>query len=107
MHVFVKILSYIVVFLIIQYVKATNTCTKTDLRCYYTKVCQTKYGKHKKHELLSSKIQKNSTLSEKNIKEDMASNTFYRPRSALARALYEKQRNDRNLQEFDKNEVSR
>lgn len=34
----------------------------------------------------------------------MASNRLYRPRSALARALYEKQRNDRHLQEFDKNE---
>ncbi|XP_023936413.1 protein-L-histidine N-pros-methyltransferase isoform X2 [Bicyclus anynana] len=40
--------------------------------------------------------------------EDMASNSglngLYRPRSALARALYEKQRNDRHLQEFDQNE---
>ncbi|XP_072947157.1 protein-L-histidine N-pros-methyltransferase isoform X2 [Epargyreus clarus] len=31
-------------------------------------------------------------------------NGLYRPRSALARALYEKQRNDRQLQQFDKNE---
>ncbi|XP_045450855.1 protein-L-histidine N-pros-methyltransferase-like [Melitaea cinxia] len=31
-------------------------------------------------------------------------NGLYRPRSALARALYEKQRNDRHLQEFDQNE---
>ncbi|XP_069359212.1 protein-L-histidine N-pros-methyltransferase isoform X2 [Maniola hyperantus] len=40
--------------------------------------------------------------------EDMANNSglngLYRPRSALARALYEKQRNDRHLQEFDQNE---
>ncbi|CAH2237891.1 jg16694 [Pararge aegeria aegeria] len=40
--------------------------------------------------------------------EDMASNSglngLYRPRSALARALYEKQQNDRHLQEFDQNE---
>ncbi|OWR49527.1 putative sodium/solute symporter [Danaus plexippus plexippus] len=40
--------------------------------------------------------------------EDMASNSglngLYRPRSALARALYEKQRNDRHLQEFDQHE---
>lgn len=34
------------------------------------------------------------------------SNGFYRPRSALARAMYEKQNNDRYLQEFDQNEVS-
>ncbi|XP_026732120.1 methyltransferase-like protein 9 isoform X2 [Trichoplusia ni] len=32
------------------------------------------------------------------------SNGFYRPRSALARAMYEKQNNDRYLQEFDQNE---
>ncbi|XP_073947520.1 protein-L-histidine N-pros-methyltransferase isoform X2 [Choristoneura fumiferana] len=40
--------------------------------------------------------------------EDMANNNglngLYRPRSALARALYEKQRNDRQLQEYDQNE---
>ncbi|KAL0872077.1 hypothetical protein ABMA27_004502 [Loxostege sticticalis] len=34
----------------------------------------------------------------------MASNGLYRPRSALARAFLEKQRNDRTLQEFDKSE---
>ncbi|XP_060802580.1 protein-L-histidine N-pros-methyltransferase isoform X2 [Amyelois transitella] len=34
----------------------------------------------------------------------MSSNGFYRPRSALARALQEKQRNDRHLQEFDQEE---
>lgn len=33
-------------------------------------------------------------------------NGFYRPRSALARAMYEKQHNDRYLQELDQNEVS-
>lgn len=42
--------------------------------------------------------------------DEMASssrvNGFYRPRSALARALYEKQHNDRYLQELDQNEVS-
>ncbi|KAI8426505.1 hypothetical protein MSG28_005319 [Choristoneura fumiferana] len=41
--------------------------------------------------------------------EDMANNNglngLYRPRSALARALYEKQRNDRQLQEYDQNEM--
>lgn len=34
-----------------------------------------------------------------------ASSSFYRPRSAMARALYEKQSNDLYLQEFDKTEV--
>ncbi|XP_068618455.1 protein-L-histidine N-pros-methyltransferase isoform X2 [Battus philenor] len=34
----------------------------------------------------------------------MAVNGLYRPRSALARALYEKQRNDRLLEEFDQTE---
>ncbi|KAJ0178396.1 hypothetical protein K1T71_006219 [Dendrolimus kikuchii] len=33
-----------------------------------------------------------------------SSNGFYRPRSALARALYEKHNNDRYLQEFDQNQ---
>ncbi|XP_075978914.1 protein-L-histidine N-pros-methyltransferase isoform X4 [Anticarsia gemmatalis] len=33
-------------------------------------------------------------------------NGFYRPRSALARALYEKQHNDRYLQELDQNEYT-
>ncbi|CAG5025298.1 unnamed protein product [Parnassius apollo] len=34
----------------------------------------------------------------------MASNGLYRPRSALARAFYEKQLNDRQLEEFDQTE---
>lgn len=33
--------------------------------------------------------------------------SFYRPRGSLARALYEKQRADEYLNNFDKNEVSR
>lgn len=41
--------------------------------------------------------------------KEMASSSsldgLYRPRSALARALYEKQRNDRRLQEHDHSEV--
>lgn len=41
-----------------------------------------------------------------NMASGSGSNGFYRPRSALARALYEKQSNDRHLQELDHNEVS-
>ncbi|CAG9087689.1 unnamed protein product [Plutella xylostella] len=33
-----------------------------------------------------------------------STNGFYRPRSALARAIYEKHRNDMHLEELDKNE---
>lgn len=82
-------------------------CTKIDFYCYYIKGC---------HDICKrdETIRKTRHL-EDNLTEDcgytkeMASSSsldgLYRPRSALARALYEKQRNDRRLQEYDHSEV--
>ncbi|XP_038206173.1 methyltransferase-like protein 9 isoform X1 [Zerene cesonia] len=68
----------------------------------YSEVCP----KHEHFEKIDWEV---SLPSERRIRyEAMASNSglngLYRPRSALARAMYEKQRNDRYLQEFDQNE---
>ncbi|CAH0398673.1 unnamed protein product [Chilo suppressalis] len=61
---------------------------------------QPECGRNEKSEILAE----NSFAKDLGFKEEMASSRLYRPRSALARALYEKQRNDRHLQELDKNE---
>ncbi|CAF4866158.1 unnamed protein product [Pieris macdunnoughi] len=69
----------------------------------YREVCP----KHEHFELLDWEL--NLPLERRIRYEEMASsglNGLYRPRSALARAMYEKHRNDRYLQEFDQNEVS-
>ncbi|XP_047503657.1 protein-L-histidine N-pros-methyltransferase isoform X2 [Pieris napi] len=67
----------------------------------YREVCP----KHEHFELLDWEL--NLPLERRIRYEEMASsglNGLYRPRSALARAMYEKHRNDRYLQEFDQNE---
>lgn len=84
------------------------TCPKYYITSFYYKENHNICAKHgiihlntKRSKLISSDLPND---------EDMASNSglngLYRPRSALARALYEKQRNDRHLQEFDQHEVS-
>ncbi|XP_032520613.2 protein-L-histidine N-pros-methyltransferase isoform X1 [Danaus plexippus] len=82
------------------------TCPKYYITSFYYKENHNICAKHgiihlntKRSKLISSDLPND---------EDMASNSglngLYRPRSALARALYEKQRNDRHLQEFDQHE---
>ncbi|XP_053606616.1 protein-L-histidine N-pros-methyltransferase isoform X2 [Plodia interpunctella] len=72
---------------------------KCEMGGYQTCGCEEHVGKQLK--------KRNPGLSSSKLVEDiekMSSNGFYRPRSALARALQEKQRNDRHLQEFDQDE---
>lgn len=77
----------------------------SDLYCYYSKV---KQQCHKDERFINAVYYTENQERDKYC-EDMANNNglngLYRPRSALARALYEKQRNDRHLQEYDQNEV--
>lgn len=84
------------------------TCAKPDLYSYYNKEYEQLCRRHGYTELNEADL--DISVSNTNEDEDMASNSglngLYRPRSALARALYEKQWNDRQLQELDKNEVS-
>lgn len=102
----------LIVFLLLNYVFLTNqvtlyqcdqNTTKFDFSCYFTKACQDvcpKFGCY-----LNENHRRLSLLNDQKD-EVMAVNGLYRPRSALARALYEKQRNDRLLEEFDQTEVS-
>lgn len=85
----------------------TPDCKKTDLYCYYTKgsqqFCQ------RDENIGCAKTWSDSLITKHKSGNKMADgselNGFYRPRSALARALYEKHRNDRHLEEYDHNEV--
>ncbi|XP_030026038.1 methyltransferase-like protein 9 isoform X2 [Manduca sexta] len=83
-----------------------HKCMKTDLFSYI-KEDQPYCRRYESPELITNNW-KPTLLQERYNKLKMASssgsNGFYRPRSALARALYEKQSNDRLLQEFDQNE---
>lgn len=82
--------------------KNLNTCQQANL-LYYAKerlICHNEGNANTKYW--------RAQLTEGNedtVNMASGSSSFYRPRSAMARALYEKQSNDRYLQEFDKNEV--
>lgn len=82
-------------------------CKKTDLYCYYTKGSQQFCQRDENSGFIKKWAY--SLVDEPKCNNKMASsselNGFYRPRSALARALYEKHRNDRHLEEYDHNEV--
>lgn len=83
--------------------KCNQNTTTFDFSCYLTKACQDVCPKHECY--LNENHRRLSLLNDQKD-EVMAVNGLYRPRSALARALYEKQRNDRLLEEFDQTEVS-
>ncbi|CAH2091303.1 unnamed protein product [Euphydryas editha] len=72
-------------------------------RTEYQQICL----KHECHDLneLETRIKTIKEVDNEDMANNSGLNGLYRPRSALARALYEKQRNDRHLQEFDQNEV--
>lgn len=81
---------------------------KSDLYCYYMKDCQ-QYCPRDGISKLDRRFLKSAVEASDGNVDDMTSgavNGFYRPRSALARAMYEKQHNDRYLRELDQNEVS-
>lgn len=94
---------------LIFHIVGVKTQYKSDLSCYYLKDCRL-FCPRDDHPKLNKKGFKATLEGSNNNIENMASgsgvNGFYRPRSALARALYEKQHNDRYLQELDQNEVS-
>ncbi|XP_014362212.2 protein-L-histidine N-pros-methyltransferase isoform X1 [Papilio machaon] len=73
---------------------------KKTFYCYLNKVCQDICPKQKHYSYKNPRL----NLVENQKNQVMAVNGLYRPRSALARALYEKQRNDRLLEEFDQTE---
>lgn len=84
-----------------------GSCTKIDFYCYYIKGC---HDICKRDETIRNTRHLEDNLTEgSEYTKKMASGSsldgLYRPRSALARALYEKQRNDRRLQEYDHSEV--
>lgn len=104
------ILKYLVFLFTIKTIKCHSVCHVTGIFSYYMKelkdICVEK-------KVIESKsvIQEPLTINiYNNSKREMANNStlnnFYRPRSALARALYEKQRNDGNLRDFDKTQVT-
>lgn len=104
-----KLFLFIISYILCESLKVTrkiNVLTRYPFSCCvkeYREFCP----KHEHLELLDWEL--NLPLEKRIRYEEMASsglNGLYRPRSALARAMYEKQRNDRYLQEFDQNEVS-
>ncbi|XP_075978913.1 protein-L-histidine N-pros-methyltransferase isoform X3 [Anticarsia gemmatalis] len=104
MSLIFSIVSYLVISCHILTVKAEY---KSDLSCYYLKDCQLVCQRDDLPKLNKRLFKTALERTNSNV-EEMASgsgvNGFYRPRSALARALYEKQHNDRYLQELDQNE---
>lgn len=99
-------LNGLFILLIAIVVRTGNTCARTDFYCYYIKEYHPNCPREDSNELIFKKVWTTTLKEESSSSHKMASNGVYRPRSALARAFYEKQRNDRHLQEFDKNEVS-
>lgn len=84
-----------------------GSCVKKDFYCYYIKGC---HGICKRDEpVRNTRHLEDNLIQRSGFIKEMASSSsldgLYRPRSALARALYEKQRNDRRLQEHDHSEV--
>ncbi|XP_050351886.1 protein-L-histidine N-pros-methyltransferase isoform X1 [Nymphalis io] len=81
------------------------TCLKLDIYSYCTKEYQQICLRHECNDINEiPRITHIKELDNEEMANHWALNGLYRPRSALARALYEKQRNDRHLQEFDQHE---
>lgn len=101
------IYAFITILFLFNLSNAYYTCHKSYVFCYYLKDFE-HFCKEDLHIPESSDTVSN--LETNNINEKfskiMELNGLYRPRSALARALYEKQRNDGHLRDFDKHEVT-
>ncbi|XP_022829872.1 methyltransferase-like protein 9 isoform X1 [Spodoptera litura] len=104
MHLTIRLVCYTVLIHCILTVEAEY---KSHLSCYHTKVCQQSSSRDGISNLSPKYLQAGVEVRGSNV-DKMTSgsgvNGFYRPRSALARAMYEKQHNDRYLQELDQNE---
>lgn len=102
-----SIFVFILLFSQVLVEKSQHICGKLDWISYYAKTScnclETTQSIEKPVEIHLKESDKTATT---NMASDSTSYGFYRPRSALARALYEKQSNDRYLQDFDQNEVS-
>ncbi|CAH0694239.1 unnamed protein product [Spodoptera exigua] len=109
MHLIIRLICYSV---IIHYILTVKAEYKSHLNCYYTKVCQ-QYSSRDGISHLSPKYSqagvrvRGSNIDKDKMTSGSGVNGFYRPRSALARAMYEKQHNDRYLQELDQNELGK
>lgn len=82
---------------------------KIDLLCYYNKesqLCCTNQRNEVKTQNWQVSNQKLYEINTGKMATGSRSYGLYRPRSGLARAIYEKHNNDRYLEEFDQNEVS-
>ncbi|XP_047026930.1 protein-L-histidine N-pros-methyltransferase [Helicoverpa zea] len=92
---------------LIWQILAANAQHKSHLYCYYMKDCQQNTPRDGISKLKSRFLEAAAEVRGGSV-DTMTSNSgvngFYRPRSALARAMYEKQHNDRYLQELDQNE---
>ncbi|KAJ8713372.1 hypothetical protein PYW07_013742 [Mythimna separata] len=104
MNLTFRLLCYTV---FIWQVLSANSGYKSHLFCYYMKDCQQDPPRDGNIRLdprfMQAAVQARGSDVDK-MTSGSGVNGFYRPRSALARAMYEKQHNDRYLQELDQNE---
>lgn len=107
MFILIHMITYYFLIYHITSLEVCNKCFKSDFYSYYIKEYQQICLIHGCYDINGHQSKNNSL--KKVEHEDMANNSglnrFYRPRSALARALYEKQQNDHQLEELDKNQV--
>lgn len=84
-----------------------NVCYIYDIFPYYIKDCinERPVKNNLTHIIWNETVKDSSQDNYKEMENTFGLNGLYRPRSALARALYEKQRNDGHLRDIDKNEV--
>lgn len=109
--IFNKIFYYILNYQVLK-VGPIDSCYKTNLYYYHkTQGYQDQEVCRRDDSPDYSNLWKHTQVNQDKASTKMASgsgiNGFYRPRSALARALYEKHRNDRYLEEYDHTEVRR
>lgn len=107
MFTILLVLSFLDVTLDMSITAKLGSCIKVDFYCYYVKECQDICERDET--IRNTRHLEDNFIKRSRYTTEMASSSgldgLYRPRSALARALYEKQRNDRRLQEYDHSEV--
>lgn len=105
-----KILCYSISISQVLSFKLEPTCLKIDLLCYYAKESQLNCSNQRNEVETDYNLRKLPSkepheISPREMATGSRSYGLYRPRSGLARALYEKHNSDRYLEEFDQNEV--